>query len=94
MIIFRKFEGVCLIGLKVVIKIYNYVGEGGQGQEFNNLLVVTSVTGNTFVQELKTKFTQNFLKIFSTFFNLRFFKFQENLLKILINYLETELVKI
>ncbi len=45
---------------------------------------------------LKVKFTQNFLKILSSFFNLHFFEFRENfleyLLKILINYLEIEFV--
>ncbi len=40
----------------------------------------------------KVKFTQNFIKIFSTFSNLCFFKFWENLLKILTNYLEIEFV--
>ncbi len=42
------------------------------------------------------KFTQNFLTIFSTSFNLRFFefsrKFFEYLLKMLINYLEIEFI--
>ncbi len=41
--------------------------------------------------KLTVKFTQNLLKIFYTFFNLRFFEFRENLQKILINYLEIEL---
>ncbi len=45
-------------------------------------------------EKCKVKFIQNFLKIFFTYFPRTYFEFWENLLKILINYLEIEFVKI
>ncbi len=54
-------------------------------EEFANSMV-TSAIGKKFDKKLKVKFTQNFLKIFFTFFNLRFFqilrKFTQNVNKL------------
>ncbi len=66
--------------MKVKLKIYNFTQEG-RG-EFADSMVTWG--GGRNLTKKEVKFTQNILKIFSTFFNLCFFELRENLLKILI----------